>query len=538
MLSTLLLALVLTGTSALTVAAVLLITAALPRKNRRSRRAPALGGGDAAFLFAGEELIDTNDAGAALLTVLSAASGGRVQSDWQRLLTHLDADFPDLGSKLAQVAADHRVKLLPDTTPDTTPGPSSALELEVERRGDTLRLRLIDTQAEGGMIALDRLSYRALQAELALLRGLIDSAPFMLWRENSDGQVIWANSAYLLRLAAQTEISTWPLPNLFPQGEIGDPQRLALVDPATQGRNLWFDVNRTSDPAGRLGFAVPADEAQRAERVKQEFVQTLTKTFATLPTGLAVFDRTRRLQIFNPALIDLTGLEVEFLLSRPGLEGFLNRMRDKRVLPEPRDYHAWSRRLLDIESYSPQAEFDETWTLPDGQTFRVSANPHPDGALAFLIEDITSETRITRHVRAEMETSQAVLNQIDAAIAVFAPNGHLVLTNRVFSLLWPAADEDLLTAVTLPEALKIWSAAGTDTQLWQRIGALARRPAADALPITGEMQLPDGEPLQIEARRMSSGALMLVFTGEHLRKTASRLAPETVSDAAKLRASA
>jgi PAS domain-containing protein len=53
---------------------------------------------------------------------------------------------------------------------------------------------------------------------------------------------------------------------------------------------------------------VDVTEIVRAQQAQKNFVQTLTKTFATLSIGLAIFDRNRQLMLFNPALIDLTAL--------------------------------------------------------------------------------------------------------------------------------------------------------------------------------------------------------------------------------------
>jgi len=495
--------LVLVATSALTVAAVLLIAGALRRPGRV--QTTPLDSSDAAFLFEGGALIDSNTAGAALLDSLRNGDGAAATDDWALILRYLAPRFPGIEDQFATPPAARTVRL--------SSGGDQRLDLTVEWVGGALRLTLSESPSVGGTLTLDRLSYRAMQDELALLRRITETAPVMVWRENPDGQITWANGAYLRRIAERPgkEVMAWPLPPLFPATDDNEPRRVAVAGPGGQPAQSWFDVRHVATGDDRLGYALPADEVQRAERTKQEFIQTLTKTFATLPIGLAVFDRARRLQIFNPALTDLTGLEPEFLLSRPGLEGFLNRMRDKRVLPEPRDWRSWRRRLLEIESSGPSGEFEETWTLPTGQTFRVSANPHPDGALAFLVEDITSETHLTRNVRAEMETSQSVLNQLDTAIAVFAPNGQLVLTNTAFSRLWTLEGEDTLGAVTLPEALENWREAGDDPALWSQIGALSRPGARNADPVTGLMQLTDGERLSVEARRTSTGALMIAF---------------------------
>lgn len=496
-------ALVLVATSALTMAAVLLLMGAL-RRVKAPVPPPVSGTTDPAFLFEGKILIDQNDRGAALL---SSLRGGNAQSggDWQRLTQFLSRDFPDLDNAVAALPPDRQITL-------AARNPASNTELIIERRNGTLRVVLVDTLAEDGAVTLDRLSYRALNDELTLLRDLIDSLPLMLWREDPQGRVTWANAAYMQRLASSSDLMTWPLPALFSPDASGAARRVSLPDPVHPTRQNWFNVQHIAENEGQLAFALPADEAHQAEHTKRDFIQTLTKTFATLPIGLAVFDRTRRLQMFNPALTDLTGLETEFLLSRPGLEGFLNRMRDKRVLPEPRDYRSWARRLLDIETTAPHGEFEETWPLPTGQTFRVSANPHPDGALAFLIEDITTETHMTLNVRAEMDTSQAVLNQIDAAIAVFSPNGHLVLTNTAFSQLWTLDGEESLSAVTLGEALENWREAGDNPGLWARIGAIVHPDNGEKSPVEGVMTLPDGEELAVDARRMSTGALMITFS--------------------------
>ena len=50
--------------------------------------------------------------------------------------------------------------------------------------------------------------------------------------------------------------------------------------------------------------------------------------------------------------------------------------------------------------------YQETWSLENGQTYSIRGRPHPDGATAFLIEDITAEVTLTRNFRAELEQSQ------------------------------------------------------------------------------------------------------------------------------------
>lgn len=500
-------AIILVVTSALTALAVVMIASALVRRSSRSGDALGQNRLEPVFLFDDKRLIDANDRGEALLNALATAGGKNRdrsgESSWQLLSRFLVGSFPDLGEKLASLSETGKIRLSAQD--------GSGLRLQGEWLDGTARLTLTDTSSDEGSVMLDRLSYRAMEDELAVLRRATDRSPILTWRENVQGQVIWANGAYLRQLTegGMGESVSWPLPGLFPPGAIGPEQRVAL--PGTvNGRQRWFDITRLADGKDQLVFALPADEAHRAEKTKREFIQTLTKTFATLPIGLAVFDRTRRLQLFNPALTDLTGLEPEFLLSRPGIEGFLNRMRDKRVLPEPRDYHSWSRRLLEIEKGAANSDFEETWSLPTGQTFRVSASPHPDGALAFLIEDITSEVHMTRNFRTDLETSQAALNILDTALAVFTQNGQLILTNAAFNRLWTLEGDDTLAGFTLTEALSNWREDSKDPALWDRIADLARPGAAPGL-VSGVMQLDDGECLAVSAQKVSNNTVVVAF---------------------------
>ena len=117
------------------------------------------------------------------------------------------------------------------------------------------------------------------------------------------------------------------------------------------------------DLVGRAG-PLPADAAVRAERSLREFVQTLTKTFADLPIALAIFDRQRQLQLFNPALIDLTNLPTGFLTARPTLFDLLDKLRELRMVPEPKDFRSWRQQMSNLESAAATGHHVEEWSLP------------------------------------------------------------------------------------------------------------------------------------------------------------------------------
>ncbi|MEZ5684429.1 MAG: hypothetical protein R3D78_00325 [Paracoccaceae bacterium] len=149
------------------------------------------------------------------------------------------------------------------------------------------------------------------------------------------------------------------------------PRRVSL-EAGDEGA-VWFDCYSYPWENGSMHFALPADSTVRAERALRDFVQTLTKTFADLPIGLAIFDQQRQLQMFNPALLDLTQLGPDFLSARPTLYAFLDRLREARMMPEPKDYRSWRLQMTELEKASAAGFHVETRSLPGGRPSRHRA---------------------------------------------------------------------------------------------------------------------------------------------------------------------
>lgn len=250
---------------------------------------------------------------------------------------------------------------------------------------------------------------------------------------------------------------------------------------------------------------MPADAAVRAELSLREFVQTLTKTFADLPIGLAIFNRDRNLQLFNPALIDLTGLATGFLTARPTLYAFLDRLREARMVPEPKDYRSWRNQMSSLEAAAASGHHVEMWSLPGGQTYRVTGRPHPDGAVAFLFEDITSEISLTRKFRADLSLSAEVLDALEDAVAVFAAHGELLIWNRQYAKLW-----GLTPRTTLDEHIDHWRTACGDSPGLAGLSDAVHAPLPDE-PLRGAMIGPAGGLLSWRLRALSGGRVMVGF---------------------------
>lgn len=479
-----------------TAAAALLLALLLTGRRAAARRlAP-----EVAFLFDGDALVDATGAGRRLLQFTSGRG-----SDMARLIAFLAPRFPDLQARVRACGDDDRMLLL---------SADNLSRLRLETRRGRLRICLEDLEEEEADPP-DRHSLAALVAELETHRAVAGHVPVPVWRQDGAGRVTWANAAYgaladQARRADPPAAGTWP--DLFPELSglplaLGASHRLQLDLPG--GETLWFDVSGTPLAEDRLVTALPADQVVTAERNLRDFIQTLTKTFALLSVGLAIFDRHRELTLFNPALADLLGLDVDFLVARPSLVRFLDQLRERHMIPEPKDYKTWRQTMSDLEAAAVEGGYSETWTLTDGRTFRITGRPHPEGAVAFLFEDISASVTLSRAYREELETGQAVIDTLDEAIAVFAADGRLSFANRAYAQLWEVA-QDAQAQETFLEASRRWQTRCQPTPVWgdarDFAAEMTGRSSWDA-----EVRLDDGRRLSCRFEPLPGGGTMAGF---------------------------
>lgn len=447
-----------------------------------------------AFLFDGETLIDAN-------------------ADAQHILAQVSDDIANIAGlcRLLQSRFPRLEELIRQRGPrqlrfDSPAEPGTWLALREE--GDTLRLSL----HQRAMADPKRLTRSLLAdiraAELRLLQSATDAAPFLIWQEDQHGQVSWANPAFASLQDQNPRQAQALLAHQTPQVP-GETQRLCIAGRGGDDR-LWYDVTTCPKPAGRLCFAAEATEVMQADADRREFVQTLGKTFAQLSIGLAIFDKNRRLVMFNPALMELTTLPPEFLSNRPRIDTVLDRLREMQMMPEPPDYASWREQFVTLETGAKAGSYCENWALPDGRTYRVTGRPHPNGAFALLFEDISAEISLTRRFRSDIETSQAVLDTLPEAIAVFSAAGTLVMSNRAYAGLWALTDMPAFQHREIRTEMNLWQDACVPTPIWGRlrdvVGKLGQRE-----PWSDMATLLDGRPLHCRAAPLTGGMVMVRF---------------------------
>ncbi|MEM9974133.1 MAG: PAS-domain containing protein [Pseudomonadota bacterium] len=468
----------------------------------------------ATFLFDGEELIDNSPEAEVVLQ-----GSGAGTTDLARALSNLTVHFPALKDALTEAELVDELTLL---------SRDESKRLLLSKKSEHLRIEIMEADREHSTFELEPAVWAFTRDELETLRMVIDAVPFLVWRQNSEGEVYWANRAYLDALEMHfgaRAADAWPPPPLF------DPERLKSLAGTKELTRLrveygealeehWYDCFGIPSDTGPIYSALTADAVVEADQQRMEFTQTLTKAFSHLKTGLAVFDRERRLTLFNPSLTRLTELAPGFLAGRPSLFEFLDKLRDCRMIPEPRNYADWRARMAELEAQAESGTYSETWSLSNGQTYNVSGRPHPDGAVAFIFEDITQEMALTRRFRSDLEIGQGVLDALDEAVAVFGRDGALALSNAAYRDLWGsgATDADVGSRVTVTESMRIWMSGSQPTPLWGEIRDFVLH-ARDRQAWGGAFQLRTGGRHECRISPLRGGVTLIRFVPGPSRAT-------------------
>lgn len=450
------------------------------------------------FVFQGRELCDLSDASG--LFDRSTSSG---EDDWAVVAQSMSLRFPDF--------PDDPDALEQGETTLSPPDPLDRGFLVATRDGENVRLVLHGDTTQGISGSVHHQLQNAL-IELRYMRNSLAHTPNPIWISDKDSRIQWANRAYVsLARNMGYPASGRALPALFeplaPEKKASATRRDCLPEPGGDVQH-WYSLCAVDAGPRIVTYALNIDTVVNAEIAQRNFVQTLTKTFAHLAIGLAIFNRDRQLALFNPALVDLTELPVDFLSARPTILCFFDMLREKQMMPEPKNYSSWRERIGTLVAAASDGTFQETWSLASGQTYRVTGRPHPDGAVAFMFEDISHEVSLTRSFRSELALGNAVLDQMDAAMAVFSADGVLAFSNAEFRATWRVDPDSAFADTTIGDAIAIWRRESSPDTPWAQVEeALVSGTALDDLAV----EMRDGTTRKCRVRPLINGARLVMF---------------------------
>ncbi|WP_271950651.1 PAS-domain containing protein [Ruegeria faecimaris] len=440
------------------------------------------------FLFDGDRLISHTDI---------ALEGFEAVRDWSDLRRLLQRDFPGFPETPERVRHEGNL-IIP------------AIDCSVER--DVL-CEWIDGVVRVQLRESSDYPRTVLRENSDPIRLAMELAPYPVWHLDYQNKIRWCNAAYVSLVrkvrGGDTDLTAPLFPGPENDARISAKTRV-FISSEDSANKLWFDLTMVDHPEGSLCYAVDINAIVAAETAQRKFVQTMTKTFAQLSIGLAIFDRNRQLALFNPALIDLTTLPPDFLSCRPNLSSFFDRLRDQHMMPEPKNYRSWRNQMNDLLEAAEDGNYQETWSLPSGSVYSVSGRPHPDGAVAFLFEDITAEITLTRRFRAEMDLMQSILDKLADAVAVFGDDGTLAFTNYAYQKLWGEADGAGFEPDTVLDVTRNWQKHCTATPILGEIRDFVEMRDSRA-EWSARIQMRNGTDLNCTICPLQNGATIIRF---------------------------
>lgn len=453
---------------------------------------------DCVFLFEGQQLIDCSVAGQSMLDSI-----GMSDKSGSEIIDQLAIHYKGLKRAVDTVRSGRKSSLVLKNDEDQT-------EVGIEAWSKFIRLRF---HANEIVASVNSFALAAMKRDSKFLDLVAKNAPMPTWFETANHQIHWANQEYFDVLKNTVETGnalSWPIQRVFSQRDL-DENRKIKIDLKASGHSKWFEINSFATDGGRLFFAKDVTDVINANSMRLEFLQTLTKTFANLSTGLAVFDKDRKLILFNPALNDVVSLPIDFLASRPALTSVLDRMRNEGILSEPKDYPEWREKVERLEAGAADGHYAENWVLPDGRTLQVTGHPHPNGAVAFLFEDISSELKLTRQFQSEIALAYQVIDSFDDAVAVFTASGFLAYSNASYHDLFGTYDGEDLTDVSVQMTTRQWQLLMRPTPIWSEIRDFANS-VSERSTWDSEITHKNGQRFMCEVSPLETGGLMVKFS--------------------------
>ncbi|ODT58713.1 MAG: two-component sensor histidine kinase [Phenylobacterium sp. SCN 69-14] len=410
-----------------------------------------------------------------------------------------------------------------------------------------------EVQGPGGAVAVEgraagALAWLRLSAVVGQDAGLptaprfaafLDARTTPAWIAAADGSPVWVNAAWLAATGAATLDEAAAKGLSFDKGaeslaseaaNLGS-RRQSLRWTTLEGRRRALQV--TAQPLEGGGVGVWTDDVTETEELREALrrhVEAHDETLNHIADAVAIFGEGKRLIFHNTAFAELWGLEPAWLAERPSHGEVLDRLRQRRRLPETADYGKWKAGELDRYEDTSSGP-DDLWSLPDGRTLKVGRQPHPMGGVVLLFSDITGELRLKAQYNAQIQVQQATLDKLNDAVAVFGSDGRLRLHNEAFELFWNVSGDQLERAHDFEGVVELCVRRLHDMNFWRELKGRVADPDPQArAPISGEVKTSDSRIVVYQSRPLPDGATLIAFADvTDARKLESALADRSAA---------
>lgn len=351
------------------------------------------------------------------------------------------------------------------------------------------------------------------------------------WIRNSFHRIVWCNKSYADIFSKTPEEVTTDHDELTVTALKKDKksvQRLNLEDMAKTAYNtdepqlergrviisgkrhiMDFYEMPAPDIKGTFGYAVDISEQETIEAHLSRQIAANKELMEQLNASIAVFAADHTLEFFNTAFSTLWSLEESWLNKRPKLGDLLEKLREKRLLPEQADFGLYKKEWLNQFTTLLEPQITMLY-LPDGRAVRMLSIPHPMGGLMMTFEDVTSRLELESSYNTLIAVQSETLDNLAEGVAVFGGDGRLRLWNPSFATLWQFTEDDLIEGMHISD-LVLLKKKLFDKDDWPVIKgrlinyAIDRAERKETLSVAADLEL------ECSTKPLPDGGMMVTF---------------------------
>ena len=349
-------------------------------------------------------------------------------------------------------------------------------------------------------------------------REILEALPMPVWLRGVDNRLAWANKSFLSTLgfasledAANAMLQPSERALAAQAQERGQPvSSRASVMVRGESRTFSFGLAPIVD-ANVAGFACDITENSRRESKLRLVCDAQDDMIDHFPFGVAVLDAERRLVSCNKSYADMWDLPKPWLESHPSYAEILDRLRDKRRLPEQRNFPEWKAAQVSTLASARQGS-EEFWHLPNGRSIRIASRPHLLGGIFILFEDITERLKLESSLNLLAQVQKATLDTLEEGIVIFGTDGRLVVHNVPFARMWKLSESELEGQPHFAEIAGFCADRIGHDGIWGIVSCGVNSATPERFGEWSKTKRADGRIISLSLSRLPNGSTVVAFS--------------------------
>lgn len=411
---------------------------------------------------------------------------------------------------------------------------------------DTLWLRDI-TAPSDSMDQLYSLNHY-IENKYNVVRAIIDALPFPFWATSDDLKLTYCNEAYADAVGAKScdevvennlELATGDVlvkcHNLASRAKKSKSVQTSKEHIVIKGRRRYvrlserfLDGQEGEFHCSSIGMAIPIDDEEELEIKLKGYIGAHDEVLKNLTSAIVIFDGDKRLSFYNQPFVNLFGLDEDWLDTHPIYSQFLDVLREKRMLPEERDFAAFKAKELELFS-TLVAPSDTFLYLPMEKILRRFIFPYHLGGILISYEDVTDRILLQRSYSELIEVQKATIDNIHEAIALFDDEGRLNLYNSYYMQLWHFSEDFLKTKPTLAELIEMHKVFFTEDEAeWDKFKQEILGVLEDGKQAGLKLERRDNIILDVSRVALADGGVLVAFADITSTETKDKLKEQEI----------